>query len=366
MPGLNHSSLSTVCRAVVDYLKANVAVGDSSVNVSLGNPAHALPAESSTAHGMNVFFYRFEPSAFQSDLRPGDTWLMRCYCLITPFAVDEDNKSAGENDVKLVGEVLRLFHEAPVQTVTVEDAGESLSFHLQIVHQPLNLETVNQLWGTQGDVVYRPSLAYELNVAPVLPIEKTIESPMVGNINTNTRADMRARQQTVSDVPVPYLSRAQQVPTQVESWAPALCWVHNQQCVESIALALNSTELQQFSRRVLVAGAINAEVQLYWEVWHQNSGWHVLDAESQRQDVMVTTDAILPNDINMAHTFIANEPSYTEQTEDGPVAVNPLERVGQCVLYARRTYRRAADGNNGPVYTARSNPLLISIYEESP
>ena len=55
-----------------------------------------------------------EPTGFTFGLDPGESWLLRLHCLITPFGAAESPVSSGENDLRLLGEVLRVFHEKPV------------------------------------------------------------------------------------------------------------------------------------------------------------------------------------------------------------------------------------------------------------
>src|SRR5262245_66647364 len=68
---------------------------------------------------------------------PNQTLWIRVYCIITAFSVDEDRISAGESDLRLIGEVLRLFHETPV-LAPIDVGGEVMQ--AQMVLQPLRSE----------------------------------------------------------------------------------------------------------------------------------------------------------------------------------------------------------------------------------
>ena len=98
-------------------------------------------------------------TGFGSHELPNQTLWIRVYCIITAFAVDEDRISAGESDLRLIGEVLRLFHETPV-LAPIDVGGEVMQ--AQVVLQPLGLDQIQQLWQTQSEVAYRPSVAYEV------------------------------------------------------------------------------------------------------------------------------------------------------------------------------------------------------------
>jgi hypothetical protein len=63
---------------------------------------------------------------------------MRLYCLISAFGAPLDNVSAGENELRVLGEVMRLFHESPVldtSEILVGDqqAGEGENFRFRRV-----------------------------------------------------------------------------------------------------------------------------------------------------------------------------------------------------------------------------------------
>ena len=43
-------------------------------------------------------------------------------------------------------------------------------------------EQINQIWSTQGDTVYRPSLVYEITLAPVDPETPAAQPPRVASL----------------------------------------------------------------------------------------------------------------------------------------------------------------------------------------
>ncbi len=328
------SSLSVVCKGLMEFLRDELNRGEMKVTVSLGTPADAAPGEQEANHRLNLFFFRFEGSGFQPDNLPGETWLLRAYCMITPFALLEDAISAGENDLRLLGEVLRILHEHPVFRLEVN--GEA--FHIQAVFQNLGLEQINQLWSTQGDTVYRPSLLYEFSLTPVVPQTPAVPPKRVAE----TRSAVVLAGDTAGEH-LGYMPGDRRIApdTQSEDWQPAICFVQDGRCLESLRFEAGGTVP---TPAVWLAGEPGSAVRLQWESWSE-TGWATA---GDPVDTVVTDTAIDPERIGSAATVAMVLPAT-----DAP---------GQYLLYAARTYTRAADGSER---TVRSNPLLVTLTEPS-
>lgn len=185
------SSLAKICDQVREYvhtLGQNPSPADWDVSVTIGAPGvnHDGTINNNT---LNLFFYRFEPFGFHADARTGNVQWMRVFCLITAFGADEDvdsdgevDFSAGSNELRMLSQVMRLFQEQPVLLLDGLDPGEV--WHTQFVPHPLQDEQLNQIWSTQGDTVYRPSLVYEIALAPVEPLQRAPQAPRVASIGT--------------------------------------------------------------------------------------------------------------------------------------------------------------------------------------
>jgi hypothetical protein len=106
---------------------------------------------------LNLFFYNVQYDGFPSDGLSEDPFYVRLYCLITAVSGKTSKPSPGENDLRLVGEVMRVLHEQPV--ISVDDGNNSEIAQLQIVPHTLNLDNLNHIWSTQGDTPYRLSVA---------------------------------------------------------------------------------------------------------------------------------------------------------------------------------------------------------------
>ncbi len=326
------SSLSVVCKGLMQFLSDELNHGEMRVTVTLGTPAE-LHGEDSEQHRLNLFFFRFEMSGFQPDNRPGEDWLLRAYCLITPFALREEPVTVGENDLRLLGEVLRILHEHPVFSLDAD----SRTFHIQAVFQNLGLEQINQLWSTQGDAVYRPSVLYEFSLVPVMPDERVGPGKWVGEVElgvapgTETVTDRRRH--------VPGDSRRAPA-TGREDWAPAACFVVAGACRESLRLPVGTDP----ALSVWLAGEPGTEVALQWEEWTP-SGWK----EAGDPIPVTLSDAVIDPDRVDAASLVT-------------VSLPAVSAPAQYVLHARRNYVRAS---NGASLTVRSNPLLVTL-EDTP
>lgn len=314
------SSLSRVCRSVADFLSAQVEANLHSVRVLIGGPAEAAK-EAETEHRLNLFFYLIEPFGFGPDPAAGESWLVRLHCLITPFSVAESPVSAGENDLRLLGEVLRAFHESPVLPLLDVDGRK---VRLQAVLNPLTLDQINHLWATQGDVGYRLSLAYELTLVPILPRTPAVEGPLVSGVSLEVRGELDHGSQA--------------------DWAPRICLVVDGTCQESLRLAVGSPELAAFEPRVWIAGEPGSPVILRWEAWEREDGWRAFPETVPAQ---------------ATSTRIDPEAATTAATTSAPLPWK--DRPGQLMLYAVRSATRPSDGLAMEV---RSNPVLLSLFEE--
>ncbi|MCK4622938.1 MAG: DUF4255 domain-containing protein [Desulfuromonadales bacterium] len=340
---LPQSTISRACRSITDFVGLGLDASTNSIRMMMGLPGDAAPGQSDNDHRVNLFFYRIEPSGFFGDIRSDEIWRLRLHCLITTFGVAEDSVSAGENDLRLLGEVVRLFHEQPVLDPLDLD-GEQV--RMQVVFNTLGLEEINNLWSTQGDVTYRPSVAYEFSLVPVIPREPYRGSPMVAMTGTEARGRMDARHAAFTGTAQPPEVLARTVDTAWEDWAPAICLVHNSQCAQSLSFALGSTELAAFSPEVWIAGEAGSAVTLLWEVWDSSLGW-------RREGATLATTADSP----------VLDPEQVSAATTVSIAMPFTDHSGQAVLYAQRSYTR---GSDGATLTVRSNPLLINLYQVTP
>lgn len=332
------SSLSQVCKSMRQYLDGEINAPDrSKVTVVLGTPSDTATAGAGDSeHRLNLFFFRFEPAGLFPDILPGETGWLRSFCLITPFATEEDTVSSGENDLRLIGEIIRIFHEKPVFMLSVDDE----DYHIQAVFQPLGLDQLNQLWSTQGDTVYRPSILYEISLAPIVPATPAVPASLVGGLGFGANSTMDTAAPTNTGTP-PEVS-AMTPNLALDAWAPALAFVHLGTCAFSFSFALDSEELAAFTPKAWLAGKVGDKVSLQWETWDADNGWQRVEPAIS---ATITSTGINPDAASTAVTQTLTLP-FTDH-------------VGQMLLYAERSYTRASDGAELDV---RSNPLLINLH----
>ena len=343
---LPESSLSIICAAIGDFVRNGVNAATNNITVSIAAPAEV--AEDDDQHRINLFFYRFEPAGIQSAVRPDEFWRMRMFCLITSFGIDEDDIPAGENDLRMLGEVMRIFHQQPV--LSAVNIG-SVSVRLQVVFTPVTDEQINQIWSTQSDTVYRPSVIYELALMPVIPSQLRIEPPLVGSLGHQVFGDPAQRYAgfsgSVSGPRVPL----QRVNIANPQWAPQICWIYQDSCVHTLSFDVDSPEFASFSPDLWIAGDSGEPVSLIWEIW-DSDGWRQAGAPQVVSPFNDTIDSMqIPAPI----------PGLFPETLPLPlpVAIPVGENAAQGLLYAARNVV-VIEGQ--PAVEIRSNPLLISLY----
>lgn len=350
---LPETPLSHVCEQLSAYLRGSdgLSAASNSIVISTGAPAN-IPDDHDN-HRVNLFFYRFEPSAFDADVRPDQVWRLRVYCLITVIGIDEDGRLAGENELRLLGELLRLLRRRPVFDAGVV-AGEQVQ--LQLLFNAIGEEQINQLWSTQGDTHYHPSLGYEMAVIPVVPAEAYVEPPLVGGLGSQAFSSQQQRfaafSGRVQGPAVPF----RQVDIDNPAWAAELCWVRGGQCALTLSLDVDSSEFAGFVPSVWVAGDPTDGVELLWEVWDAGAGWR---RSGDPQTVTPFTTAIDPEHVPTAITSVFPiELSLPLTLPSGAFAI-------QLMLYARRRPVLVPGPGQSQPPLVRSNPLLISLYRSA-
>ncbi|MCF6324893.1 MAG: Pvc16 family protein [Gammaproteobacteria bacterium] len=346
---LPESSISFVCNAVSDFVTSGVNATENSITVSIGPPATV--ASENDEHRINLFFYRFEPGGFDSVSHPNDPWRIRMFCLISVFGINEGAVMAGENDLRLLGEVMRLFQQQPVLG-GVQDAlltaGEEV--YLQAVFSPVSDEQINQIWSTQGDATYRPSVIYEMGLTPIIPSIQRAPPKRVGAIGAQARADNEARfaafSGSVQGPPVV----ASSIDVSNPHWVPVLCWVYQGVCAYSLSFDIDSDEFAAFAAQVWLVGDSSASVELVWEAW-ASSGWQGVGAAVAATPFNTAID---PDNMPLPS---ADFPLNVVN----PVSISAEENAAQGLLYAMRDV--VISGR--PTETVRSNPLLLSLYRSS-
>lgn len=182
---LLESPLSIIAKAIAGQVRGKLKLGEK-VEVEIGSPAALAPAPTDSDHRLSLFFYRCEPAVGVPHQGPGEPLWLRVHCIITAFSSPGDKGEMGLNELRLLGEVLRIFHAWPCLAIdlsAVAGAGqEPRTVAVEMIPAPLTLDDINRLWSTQRDVAYRPSIAYEVTLVPVLPTTPSAPAPPVQRV----------------------------------------------------------------------------------------------------------------------------------------------------------------------------------------
>lgn len=335
---LPESSLSLVCQAFLNALANGIQAPSHSIKTFMGAPADV--ANKNDDIRLNLFFYRFEPSSFQANAHPNDPWRIRIFCLISCMAPTGDDQ--GLEEMRLLGMVMSYLHEhriLPNLTIGSE------TLRLQAVFMPASDEQINQIWSTQGDTTYRPSVIYELALAPVMPITQRGEPPRVGITGLETLAANRRFDPFAGSFRPPEVSGLA-VNASNPAWTPIICWVANGECQSALTIDVDTTNPTTVTPLLWIAGEIGASVTLEWQLWQQEQ-WSVIAGPA----LVISSAAIVPEDIPLAL------PNVTL-----PALVTGGQSHWQLLLYATRSYQPFA---GAPALSLRSNPLLISLFRSS-
>ena len=258
--------------------------------ILIGHPKDTFESMGNDENYLNLFFYNVQFDGYPADGSSENPFYVRLYCLITAVGGKQTLPSAGENDLRLVGEVMRVLHQKPF--ITVSNDSNSEIAQLQIVPHPLNLDNLNHVWSTQGDTPYRLSVAYEMALAPI-PLSEAIEkSPWVGEIGVSSEADVNPDVLPVSGFGIETLSPAVPsvtVDTALYDWPPHVCFVYQDLCAYTLAFELGSQALGDFNVEIWLATDENAIIDLVWERWQSDNGWSIL---SRRENILAVVMAI--------------------------------------------------------------------------
>jgi len=257
-------------------------------------------------------------------------------------------------------------------------------WHTQFVPHPLADEQINQIWSTQGETVYRPSLVYEITLAPVEPLVATAQAARVASVGSFADSNMNNRNRPW---PAGRETRYPTVPSvRVDSsnpqWAPAMVMVTGAAGNREATLALNLevpvvAGLADFSGfpgldiwvagDTALAGDLTLVGQLLQNPDAQRSGGHWQDIDPL---LNLSADAALLDVENLpppaATGFMLTLGHWT--------GLDSSNNSWQLQLFVERHIRFQADTGQwidvphaaGDGLRLRSNPLLITVTRGTP
>lgn len=344
------SALSIAARALRTHLAGAVGLPESQILIGHPNQAVKDVEGETNKQFLNLFFYRLDYGAAPVDGDADDPFFLRVYCLITALGTKETSGtttiSAGENDLRLIGGVMKRLHERP--TLMLQDDAAQDVAQLQVVQHTLTLDDINHIWSTQGDTPYRLSVGYELALVPI-PLEAFVDrAPRVGAIGVDVQSETSYQPLPVGGFGAD--SAAPQVPavyveTGRPDWAPHICWFAANGTLQ-YSLSFPADALPA-ALQVIPLGKPGDAVQLEWETFDPaaaDPSWQ--SAPATPPSVVLAADSVNPLQTVPAPSTLAQSVDF------------PLSARGQATLFASRSYTRP----DGVIVKLRSNPLLISVH----
>jgi len=343
---LDPSALSVASRTLRDYLSDTITPLAKS-QIKMDFPRRAIESVDDDQQYVNLFFYRVIRDGYPSGGTTDDPLYVRIHCLITAIGADVTDDdlgttiTAGENDLRLMGEIMTGFHRVPVHNVQ-DDSGETIT-QMQVVPLNLSLDDINRLWSTQGDLPYRISVGYELALIP-LPLESQVErSQRVGFLGATVGADSDIKELTEEgfDVetksPVPSVTV---VDTDKTLWVPVIALVaESGELVYTMSVQSSEDDIDL---KVMVAGDSASDVTLVWDIWNEISGW----------EEEVESKVVNPFSVTL-------DPDDFDDAEAETVTIDAIETKGQVMVTAHRKVTLVT----GETHVLKSNKLLLSVYE---
>ncbi len=340
-------SLSVAANKLRSLLQQEIADLDVD-QIRIGHPKDTFDDMKKDKNYLNLFFYNVQYDGYPADGLSVDPFYVRLYCLITAVGAKKGNPSPGENDLRLIGEVMRVLHEQPV--VAVDSAGNGEIAQLEIVPYSLSLDELNHIWSTQGDTAYRLSVAYEMALAPIPLTVALHRSSLVGETGSMARATLAPGALPETGFAVtsfaPIVPRVS-VDLGQADWAASICFLDVSTGIlnYTLLIPMSSSIAAGLVLKVLLAGRPSEQVDLVWEIWDPDVGSWQRSSASQTETIGI--DTIDPNHIDPASALDIEL---------------PIKSRGQASLYAERQWQRP----DGKTLTLRSNPLLVTVIEAAP
>ncbi len=375
------SSLSRAAYGLRDLLMKHIDEFDNIDRIKIGHPGDTIKdLEDVDENCLNLFFFDVNYDGYPADGTSENPFYVRLHCLITavghktnePEAVGSNNNrdvSKGENELRLIGEVMRILHEQPVLSVDDDDHNEIAQ--LQVVPYTMNLDNLNHIWSTQSDTSYRLSVAYEMALAPVPHTLPSNPSPLVGDSQmvswgAMTRPPEKEKDGAISLKPiVEYL----EIDTTSEDWMPHICLVEQINASENkLHYVFKVDGNLDETLDILIAGRNNGKVKLVWNVWRRKTdnsivAWKedipdsVPPAEKEIKDDPEPSDPFFPNridpdDIDSRRIFNVKLPDDVKDSDT---------KTWQAMLHAIHEWNHEEPADSGEFKTTliKSNSVLL-------
>ena len=365
------SALSDAANKLRGLLLSQIDDIEEIKQLKIGHPKETFDDMDSDLNNLNLFFYDIRFDGYPADGLSDDPFYVRLYCLITAVGANNVSTaiSAGENDLRLIGEVMRVLHEHPILSV---DRGDNVEVaQLQIIPHLLDLDNLNHIWSTQGDTAYRLSVAYEMSLAPV-PMAIAVEpSPLVATPQMLSWGAMNRfmNEENTGVISLKPGVEYFEIDTDKEDWIPHISYI------EQIPASI--PELQYVIKvggdltsdlDILIAGKENATLQLVWSVWRRKADHSIV---AWREGI---PDQALPEEKEISNTPGSIIPFFPNRIDPGDIDSRRVvkaklpddialadTKTWQAVLYAVHEWEHEEPlGSGNRVITGMiSNPVLF-------
>ena len=368
------TSISDAANKLRTLLFSNIEDIDDIKQIRIGHPKDTFDSMKEDLNYLNLFVYHVKYDGYPSDGLNNDPFYIRIYCLITAVGSSKNSSpiSAGEKDLRLIGEVMRILHEQPVLSIDNGDANELAL--LEVIPHSMDLDSLNHIWSTQGETAYRLSVAYEMSLAPIPLSQAKQSSPIVGeplwkiNGYASSSSSSSGSSSTFSSYKpvVEYL----ELNTDQEDWLPHICYVQTVdpttkalEYVFKIPVASLNTELE-----VLIAGKENDTVKFVWQIWRRKKDNTI---EAWKEDI---ADTAIPKDKVLANNPPSSDPFYPNRVDPENIDIRTIykaklpddirltdTKTWQAVLYAVREWEHEEPIGSGTTIKTilRSNSVLF-------
>lgn len=377
-------SLSEAAYGLRQLLVARITDFESDIGrIRIGHPgANLKELEQSTENGLNLFFYHVDYDGYPTDGTADSPFYVRLYCLITAVCqkmdkTDPDNISGrdigkGENELRLIGEVMRVLHQQPVFSLLDSDNAEIAT--LQIVPYKLTLDNLNHIWATQGsETPYRLSAAYEMSLAPVPYALPTTSSPLVGDpgmLSWGAMVRQSGKEKAGLNSLKPLVEYLE-IDTTVADWMPHLSLVDKfGQPDATLHYVFKVAGSPAAELAILIAGKEGESISFFWNVWRRRKSDNAIVA--WREDIadLQTPVAVIENDTS-------GDPFYPNRID--PQAIDPRRvcqvklptditasdtKSWQATLSAVRSWQHADPSGNGATITTKIKSNLLLLHGE--
>jgi len=348
-------------------------------NIKIGHPKETFrEIESGNQNGenhLNLFFYDIKFDGYPADGLSEDPFYVRLYCLITALSSATETQvdsttvtlSAGEMDLRLIGEVMRVLHEQPILSV---NSGDNIA-QLQIIPHSLDLDNLNHIWSTQDGTAYRLSVAYEMSLAPI-PLARAVQqSPVVGDPQFVVWGAMRrpAHKEQEGLISLKPGVEFLEIDTVREDWMPHISFVEQINASNKELHYVFKVEGDLTNElNILIAGKENAKLKLVWNVWRRKTDHSVV---SWKEDI---ADNVEPKEKEIKNAPGSTEPFFPNRIDPDnidtrrvvnaklPDDVNLADnKTWQAVLYAVYEWKHEDPKDSGNMVTTsiKSNPILF-------